>query len=63
MDSIDLKPLRRLIIRPFIAFAGYGSSRRPSMAIIDRGVGRTMRDTVSLLLNSAIGGRLVAALN
>lgn len=34
-----------------------------SMAIIDRGVGRTMRDTVSLLLNSTIGGRLVAALN
>ncbi len=34
-----------------------------SMAIIDRGVGRTMRDTVSLLLNSTIGGRLVAALS
>lgn len=34
-----------------------------SMAIIDRGVGRTMRDTVSLLLNSAVNSRLVAALN
>ncbi len=34
-----------------------------SMAIIDRGVGRTMRDTVSLLLNSTVGARLVAALN